>query len=99
VKISVFLDKIPCSLLKVNCRFGGIYRLHLQVQRISQAINHLEAGSKRRKSPEESGGIYKTTRQLSISENRANQEEKRQGEMALAFKMASYTDLETRGNQ
>jgi hypothetical protein len=35
-------DRMPCSLLKVNGRFGGIYRLHLQNQRISRARNQRE---------------------------------------------------------
>jgi hypothetical protein len=36
MKSSVFWDIGPCSPLKVNRRFGGTYRLHLQ-GRISQA--------------------------------------------------------------
>jgi hypothetical protein len=35
-----------CSSLKVDRIFGGIYCLHLQVPRISQARNQHEAGSK-----------------------------------------------------
>jgi hypothetical protein len=34
MKGSRFSDMTPCSLLKVNRRFGGTYRLHLQDQRI-----------------------------------------------------------------
>jgi len=30
VKISVFLDMMPCSLVYVYLRFGGTYYLHLQ---------------------------------------------------------------------
>jgi hypothetical protein len=33
--------------LKVNRRFGGTYRIHLQEQIISQARNQHEAGSKK----------------------------------------------------
>jgi hypothetical protein len=34
IKSSIFWDITPCSLLKVNRRFGGIYRLHLQDRRL-----------------------------------------------------------------
>jgi hypothetical protein len=44
MKISIFWDITPCSPLKVNRRFGGTYRLHLQGPRISQARNQREAG-------------------------------------------------------
>jgi hypothetical protein len=40
---SVFSDVTPCSLLKVNRRFGGTYRLHLQGRRISQTRNQRES--------------------------------------------------------
>jgi hypothetical protein len=36
VNCSIFWDITPCSLVKVNRRFGGTYRLHLQ-GRISRA--------------------------------------------------------------
>jgi hypothetical protein len=36
IKSSIFWDITPCSQLKTNRRFGGICRLHFQVQRISQ---------------------------------------------------------------
>jgi hypothetical protein len=36
-------DITPCSLLKVNRRFGGKRRLHLQGRRISQARNQRES--------------------------------------------------------
>jgi hypothetical protein len=42
----VFWDITPCSLLKVDRRFGGIYRLHLQCRRVSQARDQCEAGSR-----------------------------------------------------
>jgi hypothetical protein len=42
---SIFWDITPCSPLKVNRRFGGTCRLHLQGW-ISQARNHRDAGSK-----------------------------------------------------
>jgi hypothetical protein len=43
LKRSVFWNITPCSLLKVNRRFGGTCRLHLQGRRISQARNQCEA--------------------------------------------------------
>jgi hypothetical protein len=43
---SVFWDITPCSPLKVNRRFGGTCRLHLQGPRINHARNQHEAGSK-----------------------------------------------------
>jgi hypothetical protein len=36
---SIFWDITPCSPWKVNRRFGGTYRLHLQSRRISVARN------------------------------------------------------------
>jgi hypothetical protein len=32
MKTYIFLDITPCDQLKVNRRFGGSYRLHLQVK-------------------------------------------------------------------
>jgi hypothetical protein len=46
LKSSVIWDITPCSLLKVSRRFRGTCCLHLQGQRITQARNHHEAGSK-----------------------------------------------------
>jgi hypothetical protein len=43
MKISTFWDIILCSPLKVNRRFGGTCRLHLQGRRISQERNEYEA--------------------------------------------------------
>jgi hypothetical protein len=37
IKNTVIWDITPCSLLKVNRRFGRTYRLHLQGLRISRA--------------------------------------------------------------
>jgi hypothetical protein len=45
----MFWDIMPCSLLKVNRRFGGTYRFHLKGLKISQARNQLEAGSEQRR--------------------------------------------------
>jgi hypothetical protein len=45
LKSFVFWDRTPCSPLKVNRRFGEIYRLHIQGRRISQERNQYEAGS------------------------------------------------------
>jgi hypothetical protein len=42
MKSSIFWDITPCSPLKVNWRFGGTCRLHLQGQRISKARNKRE---------------------------------------------------------
>jgi hypothetical protein len=46
MKISIPWDIMPCSLLKVNWRFIGTWRIHLQGWKISQAKNKHEAGSK-----------------------------------------------------
>jgi hypothetical protein len=46
MKSSVLGDITPHIPLKVNWRFGGICRLHLQGKRISQEKNQREAGSK-----------------------------------------------------
>jgi hypothetical protein len=47
MKSSIFWDITPYSPMKVNWRFGGICRLHLQGRRISRARNQHEAGSSR----------------------------------------------------
>jgi hypothetical protein len=39
MKSSVFWDTTPCSPLKVNGHFGGIYRLHFQGRGISRGRN------------------------------------------------------------
>jgi hypothetical protein len=46
MKSIIFWDISLCSTLKVNRRFGGTYRFHLQVRRISRAWNQREAGGK-----------------------------------------------------
>jgi hypothetical protein len=43
LKRTIFWDMTPCSLLKVNRRFGGTYRLHLQGRRIRRASNQRES--------------------------------------------------------
>jgi hypothetical protein len=43
MKSSIFWGITPCSSPKVNRRFGGICRLHLQSQRIIQARNQRES--------------------------------------------------------
>jgi hypothetical protein len=43
VKSSNFWEITPCSPLKDDRRFGGIYRLHLQGQRISRAKSQSES--------------------------------------------------------
>jgi hypothetical protein len=45
-KSYIFWDITPCSPLKVSRRFGGTYLIHHHGQRISQARNLREAGSK-----------------------------------------------------
>jgi hypothetical protein len=40
----IFSDIKLCSLLKVNRRFGGEYRPHVQGRRLSQARNQRKAG-------------------------------------------------------
>jgi hypothetical protein len=45
VENSVFWDITSCSLPKVNWRFGGICRLHLQGPRISRARKHVESSA------------------------------------------------------
>jgi hypothetical protein len=42
LKSTIFFDITPYSPLKVNRRFGGTYRLHLQSRRISRAKNQRE---------------------------------------------------------
>jgi hypothetical protein len=44
VKSSIFWDKMPHSLFKVNRHFGGKCRFHSQGRRINQARNQHEAG-------------------------------------------------------
>jgi hypothetical protein len=47
MKSTIILDVIPCSLVEVQ-HSGGLYYLHLQGWRVSQASNQQEAGSKQR---------------------------------------------------
>jgi hypothetical protein len=42
MKISIIWDITPCSPLKVNRRFGGTCRLHLQGRRICRARDQRE---------------------------------------------------------
>jgi hypothetical protein len=46
MKSSIIWDATLCSLMNVKRCFGGTYRLHLQVQKVSQARNQNEAGGK-----------------------------------------------------
>jgi hypothetical protein len=46
MKIYFSWDITPCSPLQVNRLFGGTSLLHLQGQRVSEARNQLESGSK-----------------------------------------------------
>jgi hypothetical protein len=43
IKSYIFWDIMPCSLLKINRRFGGPCRLNIQGQRISREINQRES--------------------------------------------------------
>jgi hypothetical protein len=43
MKSAIFWDITPCSPLEVNRRFGGTYRLHFQVRKISRARNQSES--------------------------------------------------------
>jgi hypothetical protein len=43
MKSIIFWDITPCSAFKVNRRFGGTYRLHLQGRKISGARNRRES--------------------------------------------------------
>jgi hypothetical protein len=43
LKISVFRNKVPYSLLKVSRRFGGTYHLHIRGRRMRQTICSSEA--------------------------------------------------------
>jgi hypothetical protein len=45
LKSSIFWDITSCSQLKMNRRFGGSCRIHIQGRRISQARNQREARS------------------------------------------------------
>jgi hypothetical protein len=46
VKSVIFWDITSCSPLKVNRRFGGIYRLHLQVGEEAEHEISMKAGGK-----------------------------------------------------
>jgi hypothetical protein len=45
MKSSILWDIMPCSPLKVNRRFGGKFRLHLQGRRASKARDQHGPGS------------------------------------------------------
>jgi hypothetical protein len=74
MKSIIFWDITPCSPLKINRRFGGIYRLNLQGRRISRARTSVKAGGKQLANclhagfllgflfdPEDEGGCNKLT--------------------------------------
>jgi hypothetical protein len=46
MKCTTSWDITPCSPLKVNRRFAGIYRLHIPVRKINRADTSVKAGSK-----------------------------------------------------
>jgi hypothetical protein len=56
MKSSIFWDITPCSPLKVNWRFGGTCRLHLQGRKISRARNQRE--SRWQADPEDGGDMF-----------------------------------------
>jgi hypothetical protein len=43
LKSTILWDITPCSPLRVNRRFGGTYRLHLQDRKIGEAKNQRES--------------------------------------------------------
>jgi hypothetical protein len=45
MKKSIFWNTIACSPLKVNQRFGGICRFHLEGRKTGETRNMHEAGS------------------------------------------------------
>jgi hypothetical protein len=46
MKSYIFWDITSCSPIKVNRRFGGTYRLHLQGRRITKQKTSVKAGGK-----------------------------------------------------
>jgi hypothetical protein len=58
INSSIFWDITPPSPLKINQRFGGTCRLHLQSGKISQERSNLEAGSKQNFNPEDVGDMF-----------------------------------------
>jgi hypothetical protein len=60
MKSTIFWDITPCSLLKVNRRFGGICPLYLLGGIIIQAKNQRVASSKQNSSegPEDGGDVF-----------------------------------------
>jgi hypothetical protein len=62
VNISVSWDITPCSLLKGNRPFGGIYRLHFRIRRISRAKNQRQSKWKIKQSAQ-----VKVTLRLTVS--------------------------------
>jgi hypothetical protein len=67
MKKSVFWNVTPCSQLKVNSRFRGMYRLRIQGGRISQTKNQHEKVSMQSQAgfllglkfdPEDGGDIF-----------------------------------------
>jgi hypothetical protein len=59
MKSTIFWDITPCSLLNINRRFGGKYRLHLQGYRISRARNQRESRAKPVESQPTFRGTYR----------------------------------------
>jgi hypothetical protein len=57
MKSYVFRDITPCSLLKVNRRFGGICCFHLQGRSISQERNQCETSTCLFFDPEDGGNM------------------------------------------
>jgi hypothetical protein len=70
MKSSVIWDVTLCSPLKINQRFGGTCRLHLQARIISQTINQRDGDSKKNQNQSQS---YVTTdgQSASLSWNEA----------------------------
>jgi hypothetical protein len=60
MKSYIFWDMNPCRSSKFNRSFRGIFRLHIQSQRINQARNQHETGSKQSSSFETSVDFRQT---------------------------------------
>jgi hypothetical protein len=63
---TIFWDITPCSTLKVNRHFGGIYRLHLQSRKISRARYQRKSRWQAKLDPED-GGVVPHKRRLNFN--------------------------------
>jgi hypothetical protein len=58
MKTSVFWDITPCSPLKVDRPFGGVYRLYIHGRTISQETRQHETYSMQSFDPEDGGHMF-----------------------------------------